>query len=107
MAHLLSDLRDRRGYPRVHAHYEARVQLTRQGPVRGQLVDLSRSGAFIRLCSASVPESRVIELVLVTPRSNRVIRIWRRAAVVVRRSPAGVGVTFLRPPWRRRGGAKA
>ena len=102
MAHLLSGLRERRAYPRVNAVYEARVRLSQEGPVRGQLVDLSRSGAFIRLFPAAVLESRVIELVLVTPRTNRVIRLWRRAAVVVRRSPAGVGVAFLRPSWRHR-----
>ena len=102
MSHLLSEVSERRGYPRVNALYEARLRLNHQGPVRGQLVDLSRSGAFIRLFPAEVPESRVVELVLVTPRSNQVIRIWRRAAVVVRQSPAGVGVAFLRPSWRRR-----
>ncbi len=102
MAHLLSDARERRGYPRVMAAYEARVRLTHESPVRGELVDLSRSGAFIRLFPAAVPESRVVELVLVTPRDHQVVRIWRRAAVVVRRSPTGVGVAFLRPSWRRR-----
>ena len=102
MAHLHSHVRERRGFPRVNAPYEARLQLTRQEPLRGQMVDLSRSGAFIRLFPVGVPETRVIELVLVTPQSNRVIRIWRRAAVVVRRSPTGVGVAFLRHSWRRR-----
>ncbi len=102
MAHRLSDARERRGYPRVDAPYGARLRLTRQNRVRGQLVDLSRSGAFIRLFPAEVPESRVVELVLITPGGNRVIRIWRRAAVVVRRSPAGVAVAFLHHSWRRR-----
>ena len=107
MSYLLSHARERRGYPRVNAGYEARLRLTHQGPVRGQLVDLSRSGAFIRLLPAEVTESRVVELVLVTPRNDQVIRIWRRAAVVVRRSPVGVGVAFLRLPWRRRGRAES
>ncbi len=106
MAHLLRNARDRRSHPRINAAYEARLRLTQQVPVRGELVDLSRSGAFIRLFPVGVPESRVIELVLITPRSNRVVRIWRRAAVVVRRSPSGVGVAFLRPAWRRRQLAK-
>ncbi len=106
MAHLLQNARDRRDHPRINAAYEVRLRLNQQITVRGELVDLSRSGAFIRLFPVAVPESRVVELVLITPRSNQVIRIWRRAAVVVRRSPAGVGVAFLRPFWRRRPLAK-
>ena len=106
MAYLLSEARERRAYPRVHAAYDARIRLTNQEPVRGQLVDLSRSGAFVRVFPPEVSESRVVELVLVTPQSNGVIRIWRRAAVVVRRSPVGVGVAFLRPSWRHRRSAQ-
>ena len=102
MAYLRSEAGERRAYPRVDAAYNARIRLTHQNPVRGQLVDLSRSGAFVRLFPPEVSESRVVELVLVTPQRNGVIRIWRRAAVVVRRSPVGVGVAFLRPSWRHR-----
>ena len=106
VAYLLSEERERRAYPRIDAVYNARIRLTNHEPVRGQLVDLSRSGAFVRVFPPEVCESRVVELVLVTPQSNGVIRIWRRAAVVVRRSPVGVGIAFLRPSWRHRNRTK-
>lgn len=62
----------------------------------GELTDVSISGAFVRLPAGALPNLALVELEASQPGSRRMLR---SKALVVRSTPAGVGILFdeLRP----------
>ncbi len=75
---------------------KARAYVSRQGLPRfkGQVRDLSSTGAFVATGPLPIRERHVVKLNLVLDLGN-VIRLHNRPAVVVRRSREGVALKFF------------
>jgi hypothetical protein len=75
---------------------KARAYVSRQGLPRfkGQVRDLSSTGAFVATGPLPIRERHVVKLNLVLDLGN-VVRLHNRPAVVVRRSREGVALKFF------------
>ena len=75
---------------------KARAYVSRQGLPRfkGQVRDLSSTGAFVATGPLPIRERHVVKLNLVLD-LGRVIRLHNRPAIVVRRSREGVALKFF------------
>jgi hypothetical protein len=102
MAHLLSGVLERRAHPRAETAYEIHARSGSWRKFGGTLTDLSRAGAFLRFGAVGIREGDFLELAAVAREHDGLLRIWRRTALVLRLTPTGVGVMFLRTasPWR-------
>lgn len=94
MAHIYPRVRERRQRPRTQTAYDVYVSLPGLLSLRRRLTNLSASGAFIEVGPLRLRNGRRLELALVVDH-GLVAKMYRRSAVVVRRSPEGVGVLFL------------
>jgi len=90
---------ERRQDPRKRTTAFVHLSWDGRGPCRGQATDLSTTGAFVDVGSVRIPEGVIVELAFVL-NLNSLIKIYRRSALVVRRSGSGLGLMFLgRRKW--------
>ena len=89
--------RERRLTPRKRTVGSVYVFWSRRSPERCQVLNLSTAGALIDPRQLRIPKGRLIELAFVH-HVGAVIKLYRRSAVVIRRSPDGLGLMFVRRP---------
>ena len=89
--------RERRLNPRKRTVGYVYVFWSRRTPLRCQVLNLSTAGALVDPRQLRIPKGRLIELAFIH-RDGSVIRLYRRSAVVIRRSRDGLGLMFVRRP---------
>ena len=85
---------ERRQDPRKRSTACVHLSWDGQRPCRGRATDLSTTGAFVDVGPVRIPEGVIVELAFVL-NLNSLIKIYRRSALVVRRSDSGLGLMFL------------
>jgi hypothetical protein len=91
-------IKDRRHNPRKRTVGSVFLSWAGRRSLHCHVIDLSSAGAFVDVGRLRVPTGAIVELAFVH-HAGKVIGLVRRSAVVVRRSPEGLGLMFV---WRRR-----
>jgi len=78
---------------RVPAQLDVSIDFRPRGLIHGRVCDLSGSGLFVAVSEVDLPLNTRVEVVCVL-QDPGVARIQRLNAIVVRRTPRGVGLAF-------------